>query len=157
MALNPSWLDYIASAPEALASASPKMRKEWTHNSLCPEMPVSGTAWTLADKHCTERELLCTTAFGPCYFPTSALPRQAHQIPIKPLRRLSLQSHSLGPLCFYFLFAYFLLLSCSSVCMVQHCMVPSASDVWRCRVRSMVCPAQQLVSKRSQNWVLWRV
>lgn len=89
--LNPSWLGHIASGPEILASGSSKTSREWTHDSLCPERSVSGTAWTLAHKHCAEWELLCTTAFGPCYPPASLLPRQARQLPIKPLRRLSLQ------------------------------------------------------------------
>lgn len=60
---------------------------------------------------------------------TFFLPRQAQQLPVKCLRGLLLQSHSLGPLCFYFLFAYSLLLSASSVCTVQVRTVPSAPDV----------------------------
>ena len=130
--LNPRWLGYIASGPEALASGCPKTWKKWTHNSLCPEKSVSGAAWTLVEKPCTEHELLCITAFGSCYFPISCLPRQEHQLPIRPLRSLSLLSHSLGPLCFYFF-----LLTCSSFPLVllvwfNSAWFPQDPDVQQC-------------------------
>lgn len=58
MLLNPSWLGCIASGPETLTSSSPKMWKEWTHDSLCPERSLSCTVWTLEDKY---RTITCTS------------------------------------------------------------------------------------------------
>lgn len=95
---------------------------------------------------------------GPCYYPMCFLSRQKHQLLLIPLSRLSLQPHSLRHLCFYFLFAYFLL-SSSFVCVIQHCRVvfPSAPDVWQRWVRSIACSAQHPVSERRQKSVLWGV
>lgn len=73
--LDPSWIGYIASGPEIPASGSPKTCNEWTHDSICPERSVSGTAWTLADKHC---EPLCHRAFWSLLFPNFFSPKAKH-------------------------------------------------------------------------------
>ena len=95
---------YFASGPEALTLGRSNKWKEWTHNCLCLEGSLTGTAWMQTDSQCPECELLCTTAFGPFYFPTYFVPKQTYQwYP----RRHSLQSCSLGILCSYFLFLTF--------------------------------------------------
>lgn len=100
--LDPSWTGYNAPGPEILASGCPKTWRERTHDSLCPVRSVSGTAWTLADKQCAECDPLCTTAFAPCYSPTSFLPSQSPSATNQTLEKTSSAAHlfdSLFPLC----------------------------------------------------------
>jgi len=76
-----------------------------------------------------------------------------NQTPEKSFSAVSLAWSSM----FLLLLAYLFLLSSSSACMVQLRMVPSRPRCATVLGRSMVCPAQHLVSERRQNWVLWRV